>query len=166
MQTYTVHEPPNPPESRLKRSDRLVFVREGFSWWAALLAPIWMLTHRMWLALLLYLIGVTALDVALLRAEVSPQWVSLATIAVHLVIGFEAGSLRRWSLGRRRWQMLGVVTGQSRADCERRFFQLWLGEKGGQDDGSVRLSEAAGAVSAAAGDKAADAGARPVGSEA
>ena len=97
MQTYTVHEPPNPPDSRLKRADRLVFVREGFSWRAALFAPLWMLVHRMWLVLLLYLVVVAALDFGLIRAGLSTQWVVLATIGVHLVLGFEAGTLRRWT---------------------------------------------------------------------
>lgn len=166
MQTYTVHEPPNPPESRFKRADRLVFVREGFSWRAALLAPLWMLVHRMWLALLLYLIGVIALDFALARAGVSPQWIALANAAVHVLIGFEAGTLRRWTLSRKRWRMLGVVTGRSEVDCERRFFRIWLDEKGdAQDDGSVRLNEPAD-KSPAETLPPADADPRPVGSEA
>ena len=144
MQTYTVHEPPNPPDSRLKRADRLVFVREGFSWRAALFAPLWMLVHRMWLVLLLYLVVVAALDLGLIRAGLSTQWVVLATIGVHLVLGFEAGSLRRWTLDRKRWRMLGAVTGQSQTDCERRFFHAWLSEKGEkQEAGSVHLTKTA-----------------------
>ncbi|MCL4766113.1 MAG: DUF2628 domain-containing protein [Hyphomicrobiaceae bacterium] len=141
MQAYTVHEAPNRPANRLKRAERLVFVREGFSWMAALFAPLWMLWHRMWLVLLLYVVAVAALDAALLEAGVSTQWVALGTLAVHLALGFEAGALRRWKLDRRGWRTLGVVTGHSESDCERRFFQAWLGEKVEErDDGSVRLS--------------------------
>ena len=140
MQTYTVHERPNPPTNRVKRAERLVFVREGFSWKAALFAPLWMLVHRMWLVLLLYIVAVVALDLALMAADVSPQWIGLLTIAVHAVIGFEAGSLRRWTLDRRGWKMLGAVTGRSEPECERRFFQAWLGDKEEEPgEGTVRL---------------------------
>lgn len=144
MQAYTVHEAPNPPADRLQRAEGLVFVREGFSWLAALFAPLWMLWHRMWLVLLLYLVAATALDVALVEAGVNTQWVALANFAVHLAIGFEAGSLRRWSLQRKRWKMLGVVTGHSETDCERRFFHAWLDGNGKEQDAKpVHLSVSA-----------------------
>ena len=39
MLTFTVHEPPNPPADRIERADKLVFVKDGFSWMAALFAP-------------------------------------------------------------------------------------------------------------------------------
>lgn len=138
MQSYTVYEPPNPPADRLKRAERLVFVYEGFSWMAALFGPLWMLVHRMWLALILYIIVATGIEFALVSADASAQWITVATIALHLVVGFEAGTLRRWALERRGWRMLGAVTGKSRIDCERRFFQAWLGEKSREEnEGSV-----------------------------
>ena len=31
---------------------RFVFVRDGFHFWALLLGPLWLLWHRLWLALL------------------------------------------------------------------------------------------------------------------
>ena len=57
MLTFTVHEPPNPPADRIERADKLVFVKDGFSWMAALFAPLWMLVHRLWWALLGYVRG-------------------------------------------------------------------------------------------------------------
>ena len=55
MPVYTVHEPPpRDDDDRRRRRDRFVFVRDGFSFWAFLLAPLWMLWHRLWLVLLLY----------------------------------------------------------------------------------------------------------------
>ncbi len=61
MLTFTVHEPPNPPADRIERADRLVFVKDGFSWMAALFAPLWMLVHRLWWALLGYIVAIVAL---------------------------------------------------------------------------------------------------------
>jgi Protein of unknown function (DUF2628) len=126
---YTVHEPPNPPADRLDCAERLVFVKDGFSWLAALFTPLWMIAHRMWLGLLLYLVGVLALVLALLRLDVSEEWIRIATLALHLAIGFEAGSLQRWTLERRGWRMLGAVTGRSMMDCERQFLESWLPEQ-------------------------------------
>ncbi len=140
MRSYTVHEPPNPPSGRLSRADRLVFVREGFSWTAALFAPIWMLLHRMWLVFILYLIGMAALGAALTALGVRPQMITLASLAVHVALGFELGALRRWTLGRKGWRMLGAVTGRNRTECERRFFQAWLDEMAETDKGDVTLT--------------------------
>ena len=47
-------------------------------------------------------------------------------LALSLLIGFEAGTLRRWSLDRRGWSTLGAVSGRNAEDCERRFFDMWL----------------------------------------
>ena len=57
MAVYTVHEPP-PKRTRPRDPERFVFVRDGFSFWAFLLAPLWLLWHRLWLVLLGY-IGVS-----------------------------------------------------------------------------------------------------------
>jgi hypothetical protein len=54
------------------------------------------------------------------------QWLALAFTLLHLLIGFEAGSLRRWTLDRKGWRYVASVTGRSTADCERRFFEEWL----------------------------------------
>ena len=50
MAVYTVHEPPLKRYETDADPERFVFVRDGFSFWAFLLGPLWMLRHRMWLA--------------------------------------------------------------------------------------------------------------------
>ena len=47
-------------------------------------------------------------------------------MALNLLIGLEADTLRRWALERRGWRTLGSVTGKTAAECERRFFETWL----------------------------------------
>jgi hypothetical protein len=126
MITCTVHEPPSPPPDRLDRAEEIMFVREGFSWRAALFAPFWMLANRLWLPLIGYIVLIVLLDVALTAAGVESKWIGLAIVALNLAIGFEASSLKRWTLERRGWNFLGPVTGVSRDDCERRFFDAWL----------------------------------------
>lgn len=142
MRSYTVHEPPNPPTDRLRRADRLVFVREGFSWLAALFTPLWMLVHGMWLVLIIYLVAVVALGAALVAVGAEPQVIVLTILALQIALGFEMGALRRWTLERKGWRMLGAVAGRNRIECERRFFQAWLGEKL-DAEGEVHLSRPA-----------------------
>jgi len=124
MKTYTVHEPPNAPGGRIERAERLVFVKDGFSWMAALFAPIWLIVYRLWWPL----VGYVALMVLLaaLGSLVGSAWIGLAAQALNLLIGFEASTLRRWGLDRRGWRSAGSVSGRSAQECERRFFDLWL----------------------------------------
>ena len=56
MAVYTVHQPPARHADPLPDAERIVFVRDGFSFWAFLVAPWWMLWHRMWLVLLGYVV--------------------------------------------------------------------------------------------------------------
>jgi uncharacterized protein DUF2628 len=126
MLTFTVHEPPNPPADRVDRAESLVFIKDGFSWLAALFAPIWLIAHRLWWPLLGYLLLAGGFDVTKRLAGVDPRWTGLAMLALNLLVGFEADALRRWALERRGWRMLGSVSGRTAAECERRFFDTWL----------------------------------------
>ena len=45
MPTYTVHEPP-PRKGQSADPERFLFVRDGFHFWAFLLAPFWLLARR------------------------------------------------------------------------------------------------------------------------
>jgi hypothetical protein len=128
MITFTVHEPPNPPADRSERAAGMVFVRDGFSWSAALLTPIWMLAHRLWWPLAAYIAATALLELARESLGLHAGWLTLATVALSLLIGLEAGSLRRWSLDRRGWTQLGAVSGRTAEDCERRFFDAWLAQ--------------------------------------
>lgn len=129
MVVYTVHEPPSPPADRIDRAESLVFVKDGFSWGAALFAPIWLLVKGLWLELLAYLVVVTAFATGLEVLGIAQEWVSLVMTALHIVLGFEASSLVRWKFERKGWRMLGAVAGRVEADCERRFFEIWLHEQ-------------------------------------
>jgi uncharacterized protein DUF2628 len=101
MLTFTVHEPPNPPADRADRAERLAFVRDGFSWTAAVLAPVWLLAHRLWWAFAGYLVAEGAIEVIRQSGLLHPGWTTLAAMAMSLLIGLEASTLRRWSLDRR-----------------------------------------------------------------
>jgi hypothetical protein len=122
MAVFTVHEPP-PSGDELRDAERVQFVREGFSWPALLVPFVWLIWHRMWLVLVLWLaVSVLTQWGASLLGEPAPL---IAGLAVALLMGLEANGLRRWTLERRGFELAGIVAGADRTDCERRFFSTW-----------------------------------------
>ena len=126
MSIYTVYEPPLKAHESAPNPERFVFVRDGFSFWAFLLAPWWMLRHRMWLALTGYVILAIALSVALRFAGASTTVTLIAGALFSLLVGFEAATLRRFKLSRRGWKNVGIVVGDDLESAERRFFDAWV----------------------------------------
>ncbi len=126
MITYTVHEPPDTPADRLDRADSLAFVKDGFSVWAAALTPFWMLANKLWLALVFYLSTLTLIEVLFWALGIGQRPAAILMGALHLIVGFEADSIKRWTLARQGWRMLGSVNGRNAEDCERRFFETWM----------------------------------------
>ena len=60
VDVFTVHEPPGPPLDRIEHAASLAFVRDGFSWGAALFSPFWVAVKGQWAALVAYLTVVIA----------------------------------------------------------------------------------------------------------
>jgi hypothetical protein len=128
MPVYTVHEPPSRRNEAESDPTRFAFVRDGFYVWAFLLGPLWMLWHRLWLGFVGYVALVAATHFSLLMLNV-PDGVKIAVgVLLALLVGFEAPSLRRWTLTRRGWRNLGVVVADDLEAAERRFFDAWVGE--------------------------------------
>jgi hypothetical protein len=125
MSIYTVYEPPLKAHESAPDPERFIFVRDGFSFWAFLLAPWWMLRHRLWLALTGYVILAIALSVALRFAGASTTVTLIAGALFSLLVGFEAATLRRFGLARRGWRNVGIVVGDDVESAERRFFDAW-----------------------------------------
>ena len=76
MSIYTVYEPPLRGHESAPDPERFVFVRDGFSIWAFLLAPLWMLRHRLWLAFLGYVIIVVGDDLESAERRFFDAWVN------------------------------------------------------------------------------------------
>jgi hypothetical protein len=125
MPTYTVHEPPLRTADSVADPVRFAFVRDGFHFWAFLLAPLWMLVHRLWLVFFLYVVLNIVLSVGLWFAGAPVGLRLLAELLIAILIGLEAGTLRRWTLTRRGWRNAGVVVGDDQEEAERRFFLRW-----------------------------------------
>ncbi len=128
MSTYTVHEPP-PRKGRSADPERFLFVRDGFHFWAFVLAPLWLLMRKLWLVFVLFVVVVAAVETALAFFAVPATAKAFAGILIALLVGLEAGTLRRWTLERRSWKTLGFVVGDDLEDAERRFFAEWAARK-------------------------------------
>src|SRR5215475_1959303 len=98
MPVYTVHEPPMKADQSQPDPERFVFVRDGFSFWAFLLAPLWMLWHRLWLVFLGYVLITIALHMTLSFLGASAGVTTAVGVLLALLVGFEAASLRRFTL--------------------------------------------------------------------
>lgn len=131
MIVFTVHEPPSPPADRADHADALEFVRDGFSPVALAVAPIWLAAHKLWLALAAYAVVVAAVLGGLYLAGVGPLFMRIAVGAVHLLVALEGATIRRWTLDRAGWRMIGSATGRTADDAERRFLDEWLPDQVG-----------------------------------
>ena len=135
MPTYTVHAPPQ-REGSAADPQRFVFVRDGFQFWAFLLTPVWLLYRRLWLVFILYVVLIAALEGAYYLLDLPQGARFLIEILLSILIGFEAGSLRRWTYSRRRWSTIAVVSARRarlrRQDGRRRRVDPALQRPGGR----------------------------------
>jgi hypothetical protein len=125
MPVYTVHAPLANGTDLRRATDTFVFVRDGFHFWAFVFGPLWLAWHRLWLALIGYIavwVGV-AVTLSLLHAGAGTRLTVMLLIA--LLMGFEAASLWRWTVSRRKWRQLDVVVADDEETAERRFFDRW-----------------------------------------
>jgi Zn-dependent protease with chaperone function len=121
MKTFIVMAPPEFEDiaGDPRQTDRLQFVPDRFSVPAFLFSLLWLLAYRMWLVLLGYLALTLVLE--LLALSVSQEIVGVVALMVALLFALEAQALRRWSLERKGWRVVGIVDAGSREDAELRF---------------------------------------------
>lgn len=115
MSVYTVHEPPRKRHDHAGDPEQLVFVRDGFSFWAFLLG---------------YVLVIVALEMGLSSLGASAVVKFPLGFLLALLIGFEAATLRRFTLERRHWTNVGVVVADDLEAAERRFFDAWVRSSG------------------------------------
>jgi Protein of unknown function (DUF2628) len=130
MPVYTVHAPIL-TGADLRATDRFTFVRDGFHFWAFVLGVVWLAWHRLWLALIGWIVAIAAIDFAMTALGTGKMTVFLANVLLSLLLGFEAASLQRWTLSRRNWRQLDIVVADDEESAERRFFDRWTAKARG-----------------------------------
>ena len=124
MPVFTVHAPVM-SDAGIRATDRFAFVRDGFHVWAAILGAVWLAWHRLWLALIGWIVVMLVVGFGMSALGAGGTAIFLVDVMLALLMGFEAASLRRWTLSRRNWRQLDSVVGDNQEQAERRFFERW-----------------------------------------
>ena len=130
MPVYTVHAPAT-ASAGIAATDRFAFVRDGFHFWAFVLGFVWLAWHRLWLALIGWIVVIGAIDFGMTALGAGRIMMFAANVLIALLTGFEAASLQRWTLSRGNWRQLDVVVGDDEEAAERRFFDRWTARQRG-----------------------------------
>jgi uncharacterized protein DUF2628 len=142
MPVYTVHGPTT-GDAAIAAADRFAFARDGFHFWAAVLGPVWLLWHRLWLALIGWIVVITAVNFGMSALGAGGGARFLANLLLALLMGFEAASLRRWTLSHRNWRQLDIVVADDEEAAERRFFDRWTAKQRAQVNDQMAVDRGA-----------------------
>lgn len=121
MAIYTVHAPPVHTGDEQPDPLRFAFVKEGWCWPALFFALPWLLFRRMWLVAVAYVVIFGALAAVDTRLGGGPV-TGFAIAAAILYLVMEGNQLRRWTLNRRGYALVGVVEGRNMEEAEIRYF--------------------------------------------
>ncbi|MEP5514234.1 MAG: DUF2628 domain-containing protein [Bauldia litoralis] len=121
MALYTIHAPVMADGEPADPVD-LVAIKDGFCWPALFIPLIWTIYRRLWLVVLLLVVGLIVLA---LLAPLGGLAVGGAFLLGRLYFALEANGPRRWTLESRGYRLVGVAEGRSVEEAERRFFAAW-----------------------------------------
>lgn len=139
MAAYTLHLDRDAHGGDPRALDRALVVKDGFSWGAFLFTVLWFFAHRLWLAGLLVAAAIVTVAVCAYLAGAGPGAIWLAVFLSSILVGLEASSLRRWTLGRRGRPVVDVLSAGSAAEAETKAFERWLSGEAA-DPGSAAAS--------------------------
>ena len=121
MASFTVHTPalaageePSP--------EKLVFLRDGFSWSALFFGPLWLAWNRAWLAAAICFVLMLVIGVGGAKLGLSAEALSLISTALSVALGFEGTRLIAWTLARRGYREAAVVCGDNQEEAEEVYF--------------------------------------------
>jgi hypothetical protein len=84
-----------------------------------------MLWRRLWLVTLIYFSLLVGLQIGLWALDAQTYVKTVVSLLLALLVGFEAATLRRWTLTRHGWKNVGVVVGDDMDTAERNFYAAW-----------------------------------------
>ena len=120
MRVYTVHM----RHQNLDPDRGVVLIKEGFCWPALFFSVFWALWCRLWwVALGLFVVN-AVLSAALTFLGADPVSETAISVGVAILFALLANDLKRWTLKRRGFNEIGVVTAASAEAAEHRFFDL------------------------------------------
>lgn len=124
MATFLAFEPADGARTQ-EAAERVVFVREKFSWPAFFFTPFWLLIYRLWLVFGIWLATFVAIAWIGSAIGFGPYATIAAAFFPSLLIGMEAANLRARKLLRTGFREAGVIIADDLETAERRFFETW-----------------------------------------
>lgn len=118
MAIYEIYAPER-PSSGLDAASGTVLVRDGTRFWALVLPFLWLIWHRLWLALAAYIFFTAALAFAM---RFGTEAFGALSFLPGLYLFFEGGRLIAWKAERQGRVFAGVVEAPDEAEAERRWF--------------------------------------------
>jgi hypothetical protein len=124
MAVFTVFLPPV-PEGETPPPEKIVFLRDAFSWPAFVFGPLWLAWRRAFAAAAASLVALIALSIALSALQLpagAGVWLGLAFGAW---LGYEGVALVAWTLRRRGYVEADLVVADALDEAEEVFFARW-----------------------------------------
>lgn len=116
MTIYTVHKRPADPP------DKIVLVAEGYSWLAFVFTAFWAVSKGLWLVTLVLLSILVLGSFAGRVFQLGDVSMAALQLAISAIFGFEARNLQRWTLRRRGYDEIAVVSGRTVPEAELAYF--------------------------------------------
>lgn len=126
MRSYTLHLPAEARPGEAHGLDRAQLVPDGFSWGAFAFSSLWFFYHRLWLAGIGVLAGFAAAAALGHLLGLAPGAGFVIALLLSVLVGFEASSLRRWTLARRGRPARDAVVARDAEDAESKALARWL----------------------------------------
>jgi hypothetical protein len=121
---FLVFEPPSEAGASVD-PERIVFLRDKFSWPALLFGPFWLIWHGLWLGLTLWALVFLILAIGVAALELSDSMMAAAFFVPSLLVALDPLELRRRKLLRRGYREAGIVVAENLDLAEHRFFSAW-----------------------------------------
>ncbi len=126
MAFYIVMMPPPDGGDRREEIEQVRLVPERFAWGAFLLAGLWLLGKRLWLATLIFVLAWAAMFYLNSRVGLHSTALGLIYWSIALFLGVEGHNLVLRKLTRQGWRLADVVEARTLAEAERRYFERAL----------------------------------------
>jgi hypothetical protein len=99
-----------------------IFVKDGFSWPAFFIPLLWLIWHRLWLALVAYLVVVAGLSGIGYLSGFPDILSTMLGLLVNVFFGLDGNNLRRRSLARRGYHEVADIVASDREEAAWRYF--------------------------------------------
>ncbi|WP_051356587.1 DUF2628 domain-containing protein [Azorhizobium doebereinerae] len=137
MASWTVLTRDVAGDTPVRAAERVVFVRERFSWAALFFAPLVLLRYRLWLVFAAYVAVAVILAVAEHRFGLDDMVTGAVSLGFHVLVALELPALRIRKLRWRGYEEAGVVVARDEMEAEWRFFADWTPPTGASGHASA-----------------------------